>query len=143
MVNNNNSNSTKEKEVDVNSSAKNAAIQSSQPKEDDLSFTELYEQSLDQLKYGDIAKGKVVQITPDTVMVDVGWKTEGFIPIKELQDAQGNINISVGDDIEVFIDKRDSDGNLVLSRDKAAKLKVWDEIKNACENNIAYERYCY
>ncbi len=137
MVNNNNSNSTKEKEVDVNSSAKNAAIQSSQPKEDDLSFTELYEQSLDQLKYGDIAKGKVVQITPDTVMVDVGWKTEGFIPIKELQDAQGNINISVGDDIEVFIDKRDSDGNLVLSRDKAAKLKVWDEIKNACENNIA------
>ncbi len=136
MVNNNNTNLTKEKEVDANSSAKNAAIQSSQPKEADLSFTELYEQSLDQLKYGDIAKGKVVQITPDVVMVDVGWKTEGFIPIKELQDAQGNINISVGDDIEVFIDKRDSDGNLILSRDKAASLKVWDDIKNACENNI-------
>lgn len=136
MVNNNNSNLTKEKEVDVNSSAKNAAIQSSQPKEADLGFKELYEQSLNQLQYGDIAKGKVVQITPDIVMVDVGWKTEGFIPIKELQDTQGNINISVGDDIEVFIDKRDSDGNLVLSRDKAAKLKVWDEIKNACENNL-------
>jgi len=136
MVNNNNSNLTKEKEVDVNSSAKNAAIQSSQPKEADLGFKELYEQSLNQLQYGDIAKGKVVQITLDIVMVDVGWKTEGFIPIKELQDAQGNINISVGDDIEVFIDKRDSDGNLVLSRDKAAKLKIWDEIKNACENNL-------
>ena len=40
-------------------------------------------------------------------MVDVGWKTEGFIPIKELKDAQGNVNISVGDDIEVFIDKRE------------------------------------
>ena len=136
MVNNNNSNLTKEKEVDVNSSAKKAAIQSSQPKETDLGFKELYEQSLNQLQYGDIAKGKVVQITLDIVMVDVGWKTEGFIPIKELQDAQGNINISVGDDIEVFIDKRDSDGNLVLSRDKAAKLKIWDEIKNACENNL-------
>jgi small subunit ribosomal protein S1 len=136
MVNNNNSNLTKEKEVDVNSSAKNAEIQSSQHKEADLGFKELYEQSLNQLQYGDIAKGKVVQITPDIVMVDVGWKTEGFIPIKELQDAQGNINISVGDDIEVFIDKRDSDGNLILSRDKAAKLKVWDEIKNACENNL-------
>jgi small subunit ribosomal protein S1 len=89
MVNNNNSNLTKEKEVDVNSSAKNAEIQSSQHKEADLGFKELYEQSLNQLQYGDIAKGKVVQITPDIVMVDVGWKTEGFIPIKELQDAQG------------------------------------------------------
>ncbi|MEI6608553.1 MAG: 30S ribosomal protein S1 [Deltaproteobacteria bacterium] len=137
MVNNNNSNLTNEKEVDASTNAaKNAAIQSSQPKEADLGFKELYEQSLNQLQYGDIAKGKVVQITPDIVMVDVGWKTEGFIPIKELQDAQGNINISVGDDIEVFIDKRDSDGNLVLSRDKAAKLKIWDDIKNACENNL-------
>ncbi len=136
MVNNNNSNLTNEKEVDVNSTAKNAAIMSSQPKEADLGFKELYEQSLNQLQYGDIAKGKVVQITPDIVMVDVGWKTEGFIPIKELQDAEGNINVSVGDSIEVFIDKRDSDGNLVLSRDKAAKLKVWDDIKNACENNL-------
>jgi ribosomal protein S1 len=70
-------------------------------------------------------------------MVDVGWKTEGFIPIGELKDAQGNIHISVGDDIEVFIDKRDSDGNLILSKNKAAKLKVWDEIKNVCENNIS------
>jgi small subunit ribosomal protein S1 len=136
MVNNNNSNLTNEKEVDVNSTAKNVAIASSQPKEADLGFKELYEQSLNQLQYGDIAKGKVVQITPDIVMVDVGWKTEGFIPIKELQDGEGNINVSVGDSIEVFIDKRDSDGNLVLSRDKAAKLKVWDDIKNACENNL-------
>jgi len=136
MVNNNNSNLTNEKEVDVNSTAKNAAIASAQPKEADLGFKELYEQSLNQLQYGDIAKGKVVQITPDIVMVDVGWKTEGFIPIKELQDAEGNISVSVGDSIEVFIDKRDSDGNLVLSRDKAAKLKVWDDIKNACENNL-------
>ena len=138
MVNNNNNNlnSTKEKEGDADSSLKSSSIPSVQPKDDDLGFKELYEQSLNQLQYGDIAKGKVVQVTPDTVMVDVGWKTEGFIPIKELKDAQGNINISVGDDIEVFIDKRDGEGNLILSRDKAAKLKVWDEIKEACEKNI-------
>jgi len=71
------------------------------------------------------------------VMVDVGWKTEGFIPIGELKDAQGNIHLSVGDGIEVFIDKRDSDGNLILSKNKAAKLKIWDEIKNICENNVS------
>ncbi len=137
MVNNNNLNLTEKKEVQADSSAKGSVSPPSQPKEDDLGFKELYEQSLNQLQYGDIARGKVVQITADTVMVDVGWKTEGFIPIGELKDAQGNIHLSVGDDIEVFIDKRDSDGNLILSKNKAAKLKVWDEIKKACENNIS------
>ena len=139
MVNNNNLSLTKEKEIEADSSAKSSsATQSSQRKEEDIGFKELYEQSLNQLQYGDIAKGKVVQITNDVVMVDVGWKTEGFIPASELKDeqGQGNINISVGDEIEVFIDKRDSDGNLILSKNKAAKLKVWDEIKNACEKNI-------
>ncbi len=135
MVNNNNTNSTNEKEVKTDSSASGAMNPSPQSKEEDMGFKELYEQSLNQLQYGDIACGKVVQITADTVMVDVGWKTEGFIPIKELKDAQGNVTVSVGDDIEVFIDKRDSEGNLVLSREKAAKLKVWDEIKTVSENN--------
>ena len=132
---NNNTNLTNEKEVQADSSVSGASKSSAQSKEEDIGFKELYEQSLNQLQYGDLARGKVVQITADTVMVDVGWKTEGFIPIKELQDAQGNVNVSVGDDIEVFIDKRDSEGNLVLSREKAAKLKVWDEIKNVSENN--------
>ncbi len=136
MVNNNNLNLTKEKEVDENSSAKN---QSSPAKDDGMDFKELFEQSLNQLQYGDIARGKVVQIKDDRVMVDVGWKTEGYIPAGELKDAQGNINISVGDEIEVFIDKRDPEGTLVLSKDKASKLKIWDEIKNACENNILIE----
>ncbi len=124
MVNNNNENSTSLKEGKAGSS-----------RDEDMEFKELYEQSLNQLQYGDVACGKVVHITSDTVMVDVGWKTEGYIPIKELKDAQGNVSVSVGDDIEVFIDKRDSDGNLILSRDKAAKLKVWDEIKQISESN--------
>ena len=136
MVNNNNNNLTNEKEVKANASTSGANNSSMQSIEEDMGFKELYEQSLNQLKYGDIAQGKVVQITADIVMVDVGWKTEGFIPIKELKDAQGNVNVAVGDDIEVFIDKRDSEGNLVLSREKAAKLKVWDDIKNVSDNNL-------
>ncbi|MEN6375299.1 MAG: 30S ribosomal protein S1 [Smithella sp.] len=129
MVNNNNSNFAKE---DVE---KDSAVHAFQSQDEDVGFKELYEQSLNQIQYGDIATGKVVQINADTVMVDVGWKTEGFIPAKELKDADGNMNIAVGDDIVVFIDKRDSEGNLILSREKAAKLKVWDEIKSVCENN--------
>ena len=136
MVNNNNLNLTKEKEFDADSSTKN---QSSPSKEDGMDFKELFEKSLNQLQYGDIARGKVVQIKDDKVMVDVGWKTEGYIPAGEIKDARGNINISVGDEIDVFIDKRDSEGTLVLSKDKASKFKIWDDIKNACENNILIE----
>jgi small subunit ribosomal protein S1 len=136
MVNNNNKNLTNEKGVDADSSTKN---QSSHVKEEEMDFKELYEQSLNQIQYGDITTGKVVQIKDDRVMVDVGWKTEGFIPIGELKDARGNINISVGDEIDVFVDKRDSEGSLVLSRDKASKVKIWDEIKVACENDTLVE----
>lgn len=136
MVNNNNLNSTKQKEVDEKSSSK---AQSTSMKEEEMDFKELYEQSLNQFQYGDIATGKVVQIKDDRIMVDVGWKTEGFIPIDEIKDARGNINISVGDEIDVFIDRRDSEGNLVLSRDKASKVKIWDEIKNACDNDTVVE----
>jgi len=122
--------------MDEKSSSK---AQSCSAKEEEMNFKELYEQSLNQFQYGDIATGKVVQIKEDRIMVDVGWKTEGFIPVDEIKDADGNINIAVGDEIDVFIDRRDSEGNLVLSRDKASKVKIWDEIKNACENDTVVE----
>lgn len=106
-------------------------------KEEDIGFKELYEQSLQSVQLGQIVTGKVVQINNDVVMVDVGWKTEGYIPARELKDSEGNISLAVGDEVEVLVDRRDSDGNLVLSRDKAVKIKIWDDVKNACEHNIA------
>ena len=106
-----------------------------QGKEENVGFKELYEQSLQSVEMGGVLTGKVVQINADTVMVDVGWKTEGYIPARELRDDQGNITINVGDEIEVLVDRRDQDGNLVLSRDKAAKIKIWDDVKLACEQN--------
>jgi small subunit ribosomal protein S1 len=98
-------------------------------------FKDLYEQSLQSVQMGGVLTGKVVQINADSIMVDVGWKTEGYIPSRELRDEQGNISVNVGDDIEVLVDRRDQDGNLVLSRDKAAKIKIWDDVKLACEEN--------
>jgi small subunit ribosomal protein S1 len=108
---------------------------SQQGKEDSVGFKELYEQSLQSVQMGGVLTGKVVQLNADTVMVDVGWKTEGYIPARELRDDQGNITVNVGDEIEVLVDRRDQDGNLVLSRDKAAKIKIWDDVKLACEQN--------
>ncbi len=106
-----------------------------QGKEEDVGFKELYEQSLQNVQLGAVVTGKVVQINADTVMVDVGWKTEGYIPAKEIRDEQGNVSVAVGDELEVLVDRRDGDGNLVLSRDKAAKIKIWDDVKIACETN--------
>jgi len=110
-----------------------------QGKEESVGFKELYEQSLQSVQMGGVLTGKVVQINADTVMVDVGWKTEGYIPARELRDDQGNITINVGDEVEVLVDRRDQDGNLVLSRDKAAKIKIWDDVKLACEQNTPVE----
>ncbi|MDP1990415.1 MAG: 30S ribosomal protein S1 [Syntrophales bacterium] len=119
----------KEEEKEVNPS--DNAMQG----REDIGFKELYEQSLQSVQMGGVLTGKVVQINADTVMVDVGWKTEGYIPARELRDDQGNISVNVGDEIEVLVDRRDQDGNLVLSRDKAAKIKIWDDVKVACEQN--------
>jgi small subunit ribosomal protein S1 len=106
-----------------------------QGKEESQGFKELYEQSLQSVQMGGVLSGKVIQINADSIMVDVGWKTEGYIPARELRDEQGNISIRVGDEIEVLVDRRDQDGNLILSRDKAAKIKIWDDVKSACEKN--------
>ena len=113
-----------------------AAGKKTSGKDEDIGFKELYEKSLQNVQLGEIVTGKVVQINNDVIMVDVGWKTEGYIPARELKNDKGDIAVNVGDDIEVLVDKRDSDGNLVLSRDKAAKIKVWDDVKNAYEQGL-------
>jgi len=104
-------------------------------KEESMNFKELYEQSLQSVQLGNVLTGRIVQINADTVMVDVGWKTEGYIPSREISDENGNVLFNIGDEIEVLVDRRDQDGNLVLSRDKAEKIKIWDDVKVACEQN--------
>ncbi len=139
MVNSNNSISKEQingEKVKEESPAERAVHQKVAGKEDDVGFRELYEQSLQSVQLGQIVTGKVVQINSDVLMVDVGWKTEGYIPARELKDEEGNIPFAVGDELEVLVDRRDTDGNLVLSRDKAVKIKIWDDVKNACEHNI-------
>jgi len=107
--------------------------QGEEEKSEDIGFKELYEQSLQNVQMGEIVRGKVVQVTPDVVMVDVGWKTEGYIPIKELRDREGNLRCQEGDEIDVLVDRRDQEGTLVLSWEKATWVKVWDTLKEAYE----------
>jgi small subunit ribosomal protein S1 len=105
----------------------------------DLGFKELFEQNMQNVQIGEVVTGRVIQINDDVVMVDVGWKTEGRVPIEELKDDDGNITVAVDDEIDVFIDRRGTDGDLMLSMEKAARIKVWDDIIKACEGNGTME----
>ena len=94
-----------------------------------MSFVDLFEQSVQQVTYGEVLMGRVVQVNPDYIMVDVGYKTEGQVRTSEFTDREGNVSVSVGDDIEILVERRAEDA-LILSRTKALALRVWDEIKS-------------
>lgn len=90
---------------------------------------EMYEQTLRDIKEGEIVSGTVLGVTRDDVIVDVGFKSEGIIPIAEFTPP---VNVQVGEKIDVFLDAiENNDGQLVLSKQKADFLKVWDTIKDA------------
>jgi small subunit ribosomal protein S1 len=89
----------------------------------------LYDETMQQLDRGEILPGTVVKITPTDVLVDVGLKSEGIIPIHEFTEP---LNIKVGDTIEVYLEElEDQEGLLVLSKQRADFIKVWDKIKDA------------
>ena len=103
------------------------------------SFAFLLEQSLsdnDEVKEGSIVRGTVVDIIGDYAVVDVGLKAEGQVPLREFADEDGNIDVKIGDVAEVLLEHaEDHNGLVVLSKDKARKRKVWDEIQSAMEED--------
>ncbi|MGD9506434.1 MAG: 30S ribosomal protein S1 [Syntrophobacteraceae bacterium] len=93
------------------------------------SFEDLYEQSLKNIQEGEVIRGRIVQITDDYVMVDIGYKSEGQIPIYEFKDPDGKVVAEIGEEIDVLLEYHDDEeGTILLSREKAAKIKVWDDI---------------
>src|SRR5882757_3611129 len=89
---------------------------------------------------GQIVSGTVVQVHHDSVIVDIGGKSEGVISKSEFVDAGGTFSVKVGDRVDVFIESRESDDGLIsLSKEKADKMKVWDEISAACERDEIIE----
>jgi small subunit ribosomal protein S1 len=89
---------------------------------------------------GNIIKGLVVQVTRDAVVIDIGGKSEGLIPKEEFLDASGAVTVKAGDTVDVFVESRESDEGLIsLSKEKADKMKVWDEISSACERDEIIE----
>jgi len=110
--------------------------------EHEESFAEMFEASLKErggegvLKEGEIVKGTVIQVTKDFAIVDVGYKSEGQIPLSEFTNAKGETQVQVGDSVEVLLESRENEtGMVVLSKEKADKMRIWDEISAACERD--------
>lgn len=114
----------------------------SQKKTSEESFEALFEASMQKgdIKEGDIVTGRVIHLGEEICVVDIGYKSEGEIPISEFRDREGKIQVKEGDEIEVLlVSREDSDGLVILSKEKADKLKVWDEISAACERDELIE----
>jgi len=95
-------------------------------------FQALFEESLRTVKPGGVVKGRVVGITSTHVLIDVGYKSEGQIPLQEFMDRQGNVQVKVGDDVDVYFDSSEGEnGGIVLSRQRAESMKVWEKIEKA------------
>jgi len=101
-----------------------------------FSMEDLVESSFQQLREGKVVRGTVVAIGNDEVMVDVGFKSEGVIPLSECLDPEtGEVNLKIGDDVEVYVERmNEMEGDLRLSRERAAKLKIWTVIEEAFKN---------
>ncbi|MBB1087637.1 30S ribosomal protein S1 [Lysobacter sp. SG-8] len=103
------------------------------------SFAELFEQSqqnLAKLKPGAIVTGTVVEVRGDVVVINAGLKSEGIVPIEQFRNDDGEIDVAEGDQVKVALDSIENGfGETVLSREKAKRAMVWDELEEALEKN--------
>jgi len=103
-------------------------------------FQTLYEESLKTLEEGQILRGTVIDITPDHVTVDVGYKSEGQIPMQEFLKRDKKVDVKIGDRIDVFLEKKESEeGLLTLSKEKADKITIWRDISKSCREGEVIE----
>ncbi len=107
----------------------------------DESLEKAYDNSIKAFSEGQIVKGSVVEFNRDEVMIDIGFKSEGYIPSSEFEATEEGLpQVQVGDEIDVYIVRReDADGQLVLSKKLADQTRIWDEIAAACDQGQTVE----
>ena len=101
---------------------------------------ELIAKSLRDFKEGSIVRGRILEIRPREVLVDIGYKSEGVIPVSEFDDMS---EVEVGDEVEVLLEKLENeDGMIVLSKEKAAHKQNWDKIVKVFEGDGLIKGKC-
>jgi len=103
-------------------------------------FMDLYEQTMQDINEGQILEGRILAVTEKDVLVDIGFKSEGSVPIEEFGDPS---KIKVGDTVEVYLDTlENADGQLVLSKRKANFMRVWEKVVDVYDNEETIEGIC-
>jgi small subunit ribosomal protein S1 len=96
------------------------------------SVMELYEESFKRFAEGEVVTGRIISIDKDLVLIDIGYKSEGQVRIQEFMDEKGNVKAKVGDAVEVMVEWwDDEDERVLLSKDKATNIKIWEAIKKS------------
>src|SRR5205085_12677028 len=91
-----------------------------------------YDNSFRNIAEGEVVKGTVLKVTASEVIVDVGYKSEGIISVDEFLDENREVTVQAGDIVDVLLERtEDREGYVVLSREKAEKMKIWDEVEKA------------
>jgi small subunit ribosomal protein S1 len=99
----------------------------------------LYAETFHSIKVGTMLKGRILALKQDCVIVDVGYKSEGIIPIEEFSEEEIT-SLKPGADIEVYVENiKDFDGIITLSKERAAKIKVWESLENALRDGSPVE----
>jgi small subunit ribosomal protein S1 len=108
--------------------------------EEGESFKDLYEESLQEVQEGEVIQGRVIHIGPEFVTVDIGFKSEGQVPLREFQGKDGHPIVAVGDSVNVFVEKKELESGLLsLSKEKADKFRFWEEISRAWNEDQVIE----
>ncbi len=135
-------------QLDQNDSSDPAVAQENEVLSEDVqglgdnmeNLMDMYEESFKRFREGEVVTGKIISVDKDYVLVDIGYKSEGQIRIQEFKDEEGKIKAEVGDAVEVMVEWWDEEDEVViLSKEKAAKIKVWEEIKKAYEEEGTVE----
>ncbi|MYH25838.1 MAG: 30S ribosomal protein S1 [Holophagales bacterium] len=102
---------------------------------DNLSYeqlVEMYDDSMRHLNEGEIVSGTVIAITANDVVVDVGYKSEGLVPIHEFSSREDKLQVSVGDEVEVLLEQTEgADGHVMLSKVKAERMRIWAQVETS------------
>jgi small subunit ribosomal protein S1 len=110
------------------------------PSENMDDMMDMYEESFKRFAEGEVVTGRIISVDKDYVLVDIGYKSEGQIRIHEFQDENGNLIANEGDSVDVMVEWWDEEEErVVLSKEKAAKVKVWEAIKESFDENQTVE----
>ena len=104
------------------------------------SVMNLYEESFKRFAEGEVVTGRIISIDKDHVLVDIGYKSEGQIRIQEFKNDEGEVTAQLGDSVEVMVEWwDDEEERVVLSKEKAANIKIWDAIKKSYDEDGTVE----